>query len=68
MKKNFLGKKFFVITSHPDDESFLCGGTIYGNYRDFVGVLQELNPRRQITTNEYNTFYRWSRPSQGAGY
>ena len=32
MKSSFLGKHILVITSHPDDESFLCAGTIYKNF------------------------------------
>ncbi len=34
MKENeFLGKKLLLITAHPDDETFLAGGTIYANSR-----------------------------------
>ncbi|OGE80932.1 MAG: hypothetical protein A2826_00195 [Candidatus Doudnabacteria bacterium RIFCSPHIGHO2_01_FULL_43_23] len=32
MSNNFLGKKILIVTSHPDDESFLCAGTIYKNF------------------------------------
>ncbi len=32
MKENqILGKKILLITAHPDDETFLAGGTIYAN-------------------------------------
>jgi len=31
--KNFLGKKLFFITAHPDDESYMAAGTIYKNYQ-----------------------------------
>lgn len=32
MKEEILGKKILIITAHPDDESYLAGGTIYENY------------------------------------
>ena len=31
MAHPFLGKKNLIITAHPDDESFLMGGTLYKN-------------------------------------
>ncbi len=31
VKHEFLGKKFLVLTAHPDDESFAAAGTIYKN-------------------------------------
>ena len=31
MTKTFLGKRVAFITAHPDDESYLAGGTIYKN-------------------------------------
>ena len=32
MSQNILGRRIFVITSHPDDESFLCAGVIHRNF------------------------------------
>lgn len=31
MNKSIIGKNLLVITAHPDDESYLAGGTIYQN-------------------------------------
>lgn len=33
MQKSFLGKKLLIITAHPDDESYVCAGTIYKNFQ-----------------------------------